>query len=1170
MALLDPKDPMKLGVSSSPATNPINDFNKPKQPIDEWDFPIEEEVQEWDQPIAPEATQEDYEQPIPEESVSDPYGMLSNSTNVYSLPSEDDVFKPQTFEEYRFEQETEDQDINWTGAWDNSLIRHTIEWGRQVLDDDYVPQDSMIGRVQQDLELRDTLEAMGSPEGYTADNRDQAEDIWTQRHALKYKNYLDEQALTAEFPSMKEFKEAVSNDPKRFFKGMLQEMVNKPELILLPEVAAARGAAAAAAAAQAINLGAKGTQVAVVTGGVTGAAAGGMTIGTIDRALQQSTNQGEIDMLRAMEQSQVDAMLGVVVHGGARAITKGVSSINRGKAVSKQAKEFSNKATLNTLDEMDELRYRTEVQRATEDPAIEAWVDENGNIYNYEVREVLDADKLKGQIVGLNNLKKQAGVTTSDRELLNVELDRVNKELEDNTLNAGQLQKLIDKKSELSLEAETIPTRGQAAEQWFTGSEKSVVDDQELMTVQDATGVSHTLKRVVDVDKDLVNIEGIQGVDLTGNFKVQEQNNKLFEFMKDYTVSATASLEKAAKMSPTAKLLLDSINPRSRNGRSPINTIQENTSYMQGQYTIKSLDIKTKMDNLGVPEEAVRDHMRGVTISEDPSILEVAGDVRALLDNAKDYAKGKGMKLDEAKDFLPRYYDQKKVTDEMIESMSEVISRQGMDTELNVKYPREEVRESLGGIMTNTQRGSDEMGPITGEGDVKPIGHRSWKDVPDSVLAPILNDNFFASIDRYLMNTVKRTEVDSVFGSNGSNIEEWIGKISKEVNATNPEGVKFSKRRALTEREIKNIKDIPKLLGGTYGGKASMKGATDYALAAQMVLKLPLVTVTSIFEPITMLNRLNESTGIKDLVNVYASKAKKSFNGVPKEQLVREAKEVGLIHEAAIAERLEAMVGEGLQGIPADISKGAMKAFALHQWTEHTRSMAYQASRADLLKSIKGLAMDPSSSKALQRQEWLAEMNVDPKKAVEWYTQGAKTSDEYFETIKRGSARLANTIIANPTKINKGKSSSSNLSSLRLFTQFKGFTNVFANDVVGPTLDEATKLWRKGDKVKAMRKVSGILATVSGMAYWTTYKTGLLTGEGVVGDDEGLDVAKKMANGVTGMLIPGAAMVSPLAEGYGLGNILGPTAGDAQKVLTGKNLTGIAPTYNKIAEKVTQ
>ena len=54
------------------------------------------------------------------------------------------------------------------------------------------------------------------------------------------------------------------------------------------------------------------------------------------------------------------------------------------------------------------------------------------------------------------------------------------------------------------------------------------------------------------------------------------------------------------------------------------------------------------------------------------------------------------------------------------------------------------------------------------------------------------------------------------------------------------------------------------------------------------------------------------------------------------------------------------------------------------------------------------------------------------------------------------------------------------------------------------------------------------------------------------------------------MLIPGAAMVSPLAEGYGLGNILGPTAGDTQKILTGKNLTGIAPTYNKIAEKVTQ
>lgn len=1172
MILRDPKEDLKnRGVSTTlQATNPLDDFG------DDWDQPLEVEQQDWDMGITytqpPTSTTPEWDQPVEAESPSEPYSDLYSFSVDDSEPT-DELFVPQTFEEYKREQLTTEQDIDWTGSWDNSLIRHGVEWGRQAMYDWYVPEESVRGRQIQDMKLRKELETLGPVDSYDRGKQLEAKQLWDQRNELKFKNFLDEQAMNSEFPSMKELKDAVMENPSKFFKQMAQEVIDKPELMLLPGIAAARAGAAAVTAADAVGAGARATQVAVLSAEMIGAGAGGLTVGTLDRALQQSTNKGEIDMLKAMEQSQVDALLGVVLHGGGRALSKGVSSLKRAEAVEVQAKDFKKKATLDTETELDELRYREEVKRADEDPAVEAWVDENGNVYNYEVREVVDEASLKGQIVGLENLRKLAGTSKADREVLNLEIDRVNKEIDVAREQGGELTELVNKRSELL--SKDIPTREQAAESWFTGSEKAKVVDNQFMQVTDAVGEVHTLKRLESPETDGVNIEGIQGIDLTGNFDVQAKNNRLMEVIKDYTVSATASLEKVAKMSPTAKLMLDAINPRSRNGRAPIYTIQENMAYQQGQFSSTMAKITANMKEKGVTEEVLRDHMRGLTISEDPLVLEVSQSIRDVLDEAKGYAKGKGMKMDEAKDFLPRYFDQDKVTEDMAKSMADVISKQGLSSKLEVKYPWDEVYQSFDNIKSNTQRATDEQGPLSSGGKVQPIGHRSWKDVPDSVLAPVLREDFLAQIDRYLMNTVKRTEVDSVFGPNGSKIDEWTKKIEDEVAAIGKSS-EFGKSRVLTTNEKENLLDIPKLLGGTYGGKAVGKRVTDGMLAFQMVAKLPLVTVTSIFEPMTMLNRLNESAGVQDLVSTYISKAKKSFNGVEKEQLMREAKEVGLIHEAAVQERLDAMIGEGLEGLPAVISKKAMHAFRLHQWTEHTRTMAYQAARNDLLKSIKGLAMDPKSSKSSNRQRWLAEMNIDPKKAVDWYVKGADVKDPMFDRLKRGASRHANTIIANPTKINKGKLSSSNSSVARLVTQFKGFTNVFANDVVGSITDEAINLWNQGNKILAMRKMAGILGTVSAMTYWTTYKTGLLAGEGAIGDDSEFEVAGKLAHGVTGMVVPGAAMLTPLMEGYGISNVLGPTVGDAEKIgmaVFGDRklesaVKGIAPTYSNIAEKI--
>jgi hypothetical protein len=1078
-----------------------------------------------------------------------------------SEPNKDAMWEPKTFAQYQQEESGKDFEIDWLGAKDNSFVVHAAEWINQKFDEDYVPENSIEGRtlVMQELDLQ--LQELGNVNLTDYKGIRTAKSLWDQRYKLQLQNQMDQAMMDSELPSINEFVNMVKEDPVLFGKQMLQEIVNKPELIFLPQIAAARAGLAATNAAIAIGATARMAQVAKVVGAGTGAYAGGVTLGTLDRIATQSTKTGEIDTAKAFEQAQIDGLLGIVTSGGATVLTRGLSKAKDFRAQRATSRTFASETAGSTEVDLDVAKDRNAIDVAMKDEATETYVDGNGNVYTFEIRETQDVTKFTDRITELKTMKKRY---LEDEDAMGA-IDGAMK-IEQGKLKQAQLQgsdstQIIKDMKSLSNKGEQLSTKQDIAEQWNNLQERSPVITQNFMQFADSTGVEHTLRRLTpELLKDgNVRIQGISSLDLTGRLNLTEADNKFKHAFKDYAVSATAGIQKLADRSPTAKLLLDLVDPRSGpQGRAPVETIQERTHYKQGEYAVRSNDLANIIVG---KEEALRKHMRGVEVSEDPTVLEVAAGYRQLLDEARDYSTANGLKVDQAKNFLPRYYDRSKL--KSVEAQADLADRVGsiVDKEGVPKYDREQASRSARDIAMNINKESDESGRFIKGSATQPVGFRKWKDVPDALLDDYLDDNFIGSIDRYLMNNAKRTELDAVFGYNGKKLTEMLNTIDKEVEGTG---------RFVEERERTSVEDLYKLLNGTYGGTVSeFKGVTDTLIGAQNALKLPLVTITSALEPTTMLFRLNEGNGLQNMMNAYGGNSvRKLFGSMKLKEINREAREVGLINEAAVKERVEAMTGEGLEGLPAKINNGVMKSFGLHQWTEHTRAVVYEASRNDLVRSIKGLQKNPDNTASKSRRRWLAENNIDPDLAVKWLSEGSNVNDPFYTSLKRGAARMANTMIANPNKINKAKLLSSNRSALRLAGQFKSFTSTFSNEVMKPTMDDAVKLWNEGNKGKAMQKMSTMFTMVSAMSYWATYKTSLLMEGEATGDDKPAEVVQKMLMGVAGMVIPGAAMAAPIYGGTGLDRGLGPTYSDATNLLKGNNPKLIAPTYMKAIEAV--
>lgn len=1088
-------------------------------------------------------------------------GYEVDSRPVSELPDEM-LFKPQSFKEYQEIQQGKDKELDLMGAKEHSLVSRGFRAIKGMMDEDYVSEYSIEGKMKAMEDITKRINELGAIASHDVLGVAEAKQLWNKKHELQYDMQLEMLVENSDM-DIKQVYEAVVENPEDFLMGMAQEVINMPELIFVPSVLAARTGVIATKSAMALGAGTKATQVAQVAGGLTGAASGGLTLGTIDRLSSQLDKGQELDYFKAVEQSKVDAVLGMGFYGAGRVLTKGVSNYRDHLTTQRNKSMIENNSRQNEAESSVKLqnqKAQKNLEALEDNPLVETFSDVNGNVYQFEIKEVVDLTK---EIKDLKAMKTKYKGDTDAVEAIDMEIKANKQKLaEGKTLNANDIQEQIKELGDLK--AAKRAERNSIAGELFNKESRTPAIPNEFMKVTDADGIEHTLRKVTPkaLEDGQVMINGITSINQIG-VDVHKSNNDMLNYVRNTLESPLVSLKNIAKDSPTAKLLLDRLSPRSDayQGRHNIETLTESTNYMQAQYLNRSDLIKQTLKDSGDYKELeaeLRGHMRKTLVSENPIILKASEDYRKLLDDVNVYAKGKGQKVQTTPDFLPRYYNR-----EVFKDNNSRVEFSKIVNEQETKKVYDDILNSAGKIAANVTD-SDEIGRVTkGTKRVKPIGFRKYNKTTDASIDKFLDPEFIGSIDRYLANAIKRTEVDSTFGE-FNNMVKQIGKELRESG----ENVAGKYERELKDWEVGNLDHLRELAHGTYGttGGDVSKALTDTALTINTIGKLTLSTITSITEPMTMLFRLNESNGVVDVIKAYtnAGNIKRLWGDTSFADRKKEAHWMGLTHDANMKERMDAMVGEGLEGWPAKISNGFLKGVMLHQWTEYTRSIAYEAAHRDTLKTIKNLSRGRDTE---LRKGWLADNGIDHVEAIKWFNEGGKAEGPVYESIKKGAVRQARTMIADPDKFNKAKVLSSAHPAWRLFGQYKSFGSTFTNTVMKETYDDVVKLWNRGHKGKALKKATTAFSLITGMGFWATYKSDLLFKDELRDDD--VTVAAKIMSGLTSMAVPGAAMMtSPMNSYSAAGAIAGPTGSDLEQIYRTGN--PLAPIVNSPTGKLVQ
>ena len=1139
---------------------------------------------------------------------------------VLEDPEDSEVYQPQSYQEFVQAKQEKGTEIDYLGFIDNSLVTHAGQWALQVLDDEYVPENSIKGREQAIALIDEQIIQNDRPEVLDM--------LWDKKYGLQYQNSLDLAAADSEF-DLKEIAQSIADRPGEFGKQILQEMINKPELIIVPWLLAAKTTVAVASAAKAMQVTGAAANVAKIVAGTGAAYTGGVTIGTIDRAVSRKGMGIDSDLLGDFERAQMDGVLGVVFAGGGMAVSSTISraagrksaktqalnarvdeyrsalagrdvaldttiipptnsrnqltEINFARAAAAQARKDAGytevKGINDYFNEVHNVEYTPDEISAAFDPTSgNAMVDGRGNVYNVQIDKTLPQGSYSAMFDEANTQLDQAQLTTTQIKEIKSEIETLRNEQSDLFDNPTSTHVELNAVGDLiEIQENKLTSLHQALDvaesvgKWDTIGPES----QKYINGQTSEG-AYTFKMLEkkDLERGMAAVTGLEGISFSLPSSSTKPHNWGMQVIREYGGSALSNLRRIGKSSPTMQAMINMVEVSTENPTLPIYSIHENTINGQAQFlgqleqattpvTAKGL-FKGK-ENLAV-EEALRKHMRGVEESTDPRVLEAATGIRKVLDDVRAYAKENGVHIGTIRDYLPRHYVRDAFDDP---ARSERFITNIMEHE---GYDRTRALQVLEEIQKDLEQKGDVV--YSRGGDTQPstaVGDRTMQHIPDYLLDEVMTDKFIGSINKYVMNTVKRVEMEKVFGAGGSNLKKITKDASDEYFANTGERI--------PEADLDRIDDIYNLLQGTYAKPVSARGkqVTDAVITFETVGHLDLVTWASALEPLTMAFALKESNLLTSVVPIM----KTFFAGAGGRKAmmklgydtdfatrVKEAKEMGLLMGVATRERVEQLTAEGLSGWPKKINQKFIQGVGLHAWTENTRAVAYEASWKDSMRTIQRLVEDPNKNIETRRR-WLQEKNIDPDKAKKWYAEGSDHNDPFYQTIKRGSVRQVNNMIANPNALNKAKWTTSSAPILRLASLFKTFGQVFNKDVMRPGMREVEQLWNEGNKTKALEKMGSMITVVSAMAYFTGYKNDMLEealgGESSNASEE--EIAATMGKNVVSLLVPGASLVtSTLGSNSPIEAMMGPVASDVKKFVS--DPAGFLPSKVPIVKRI--
>ncbi len=383
----------------------------------------------------------------------------------------------------------------------------------------------------------------------------------------------------------------------------------------------------------------------------------------------------------------------------------------------------------------------------------------------------------------------------------------------------------------------------------------------------------------------------------------------------------------------------------------------------------------------------------------------------------------------------------------------------------------------------------------------------------DADFQEFLNDDVLGSLNAYTFQAGKSIAKHRVLGVN--NLKDfrkfWTARIQKEMS---------EKGQRLTQAEANQIDLLYKTATGEgmeRFGKGVQTAVDVYGFTNRVAL-LGLATLSSLTEVFINVGK----AGVRNSVKGFGEALEVSFKGITKDlennlktnhgltakEAFSEMRKYSIAMDQAMAQQGNRLAGDDLvNDWLQDKSNKFFRLTLLDQWTKFVQTASYASGKNLINENLAALAAN-GNQKMSRRLETmageLAELGIDYKQGVQWFKNGAKKDEAFYDQqVLGGAARYSNSVVLQPTAMSGLKPLLHSNPKTGIAFQLLGYPVAFTNTV----LKGAAKAMIK-DPVRNVPKTIAAGLIMTNMARWTNY----VRSDGT--NEEGKDTSKIYAEAV--------------------------------------------------------
>lgn len=366
------------------------------------------------------------------------------------------------------------------------------------------------------------------------------------------------------------------------------------------------------------------------------------------------------------------------------------------------------------------------------------------------------------------------------------------------------------------------------------------------------------------------------------------------------------------------------------------------------------------------------------------------------------------------------------------------------------------------------------------------LKQRVFSNIPANEIAPILETDVETLLKNYIIQSAQTTARGKYFGFSLDTFNtRYLEPIRKElIDANMPEAdvLKIQKKIQDTYLQVTGLS--PQRIQNNV-----LSAGSDYTRLFNQMAHLPLATISSLSEPVILLQRagLKDTPGVvNDIAGSLVKETKRGINrvlgGIKRKRAGKEGArntfkdlsddeyfeiyETGLALEAAVLDRIEGLTGEALQsGFAKNLQNIFFRANLLEQWTRSVQLASFTTGKRLINRNIEKLYQHSIGVKKLKKtdldyfQDQLAELQINPREAVEWYGSqtdkfgvfkevAAKSTPFYRKKVLSGANQFTKEVILNPSNAEANRPLWFGSPAGQLLMQFAGYPTVFSNTVL--------------------------------------------------------------------------------------------------------------------------